>query len=90
MAEYPAIHAPTRPDWTCTACGDEWPCRTRKRQLTELFQDNTVGLINYLTPYLADANMDLRELTTVKLAKRFLGWCAKPLPEGRTSDPADL
>lgn len=26
-------HAPGRPHWHCTACGEQWPCRTAKRDL---------------------------------------------------------
>jgi len=88
MAEYPALHAPSRPDWSCIACAEPWPCLTRKLQLRELFPDNRSGLVGYLTPYLADANVELGQLSTIEVTERFVGWCGKPLPEipGRPVD----
>ncbi|MEV4760214.1 hypothetical protein AB0J86_34645 [Micromonospora sp. NPDC049559] len=76
MTEYPPIHAPSRPDWSCTACADAWPCNTRKLQLRDLFQDNTAGLVNYLAQYLTDANLELGHLSSVEVSERFVDWCA--------------
>lgn len=77
MVDYPPIHAPSRPDWSCTACGDEWPCPTRKRQLVELFPGNVRGLVGYMTPYLVDANVELSHLSTTQVTERFVGWCER-------------
>ncbi|SDY93687.1 hypothetical protein SAMN05444365_104222 [Micromonospora pattaloongensis] len=81
MGDYPALHAPSRPDWACTVCGDEWPCPTRKRQLVELFGGNVRALVGYLRPYLVVANTELGRLSTRQVVERFIGWCARP-PRG--------
>lgn len=78
MPDYPAIHAPYRPAWSCLACGEEWPCLTRRRQLCELFGGEPGGIARYLAAYLVDATADLGHLSTIEVRDRFLGWCGKP------------
>lgn len=78
MAEYPPIHAPLRPGWLCTACGEEWPCITRKRQLKELLRCDVQRLRRYMHPYLLLALAEL-DVTEVQAHKRFVAWCGRPL-----------
>jgi hypothetical protein len=78
VPDYPAIHAPYRPEWLCLACGADWPCPTRKRQLCELFAGEPGGIVRYLASYLVDANTDLGHLSTIEVTDRFVGWCDKP------------
>lgn len=78
MPDYPPIHAPARPGWRCVACGEAWPCPTRKRQLRDLFQDNSAGLVGYMSRYLTDAAVDLGRLSIIAVTERFVGWCARP------------
>ncbi|MEV4627028.1 hypothetical protein AB0J90_12140 [Micromonospora sp. NPDC049523] len=74
MADQPALHGPSRPDWACIACGTPWPCVMRRRQLKELCQCEPDVLRRYLTPYLQVARIELTELTAEQLDDRFLGW----------------
>jgi hypothetical protein len=86
MAEYPVIHGPSRPDWTCVACDDPWPCIIRKRQLKELCQCNIRTMVNYMMPYLRDAQEELVGISTAEVADRFVNWCSRPLPRKLTSE----
>ncbi|MEV1288330.1 hypothetical protein [Micromonospora sp. NPDC049679] len=79
MAEYPPIHAPLRPSWLCTACGEEWPCITRKRQLKELLRCDVQRLRRYMHPYVPIALVELDELDEARVHERFVSWCGKPL-----------
>jgi hypothetical protein len=78
VGEHPALHGPARPAWTCTTCGDDWPCPTRRRQLTELCRGDPRLLLAYLAPYVADARTDLVDPGADGIAERFTGWCHHP------------
>ena len=83
-AGHPALHGPSRPGWICVACGDPWPCLTRKRQLRELFEGSVAAhLMRYMSPYLADAVRDLDGLSTTEVTDRIVGWCGEAPPTDR-------
>ncbi|WP_329103693.1 hypothetical protein OG792_27540 [Micromonospora sp. NBC_01699] len=84
MTEVPAVHVPARPDWSCRACGQEWPCIVRKHQLKYLYQGNPAGLGRQLRLLLRQAREDLPALTDEQLAERFVYWSERPLRAGRT------
>ncbi|SCF11220.1 hypothetical protein GA0070558_12922 [Micromonospora haikouensis] len=79
MADCPAPHSPSRPDWNCRACGEPWPCLTRKRQLKELCHCNIRTLTRYMSDYLRDAREEIVGVSTAEITERFVGWCARPL-----------
>ncbi|WP_405095215.1 hypothetical protein [Micromonospora sp. NBC_01412] len=79
MADYPALHGPSRPDWNCLVCGAPWPCLTRKRQLKELCQCNIRTLVRYMTSYLPDAHTEITGMSTTDITERIVGWCGRPL-----------
>ncbi|MFI1197085.1 hypothetical protein ACH4T9_28045 [Micromonospora sp. NPDC020750] len=90
MADYPAIHGPSRPDWNCLVCGAPWPCLTRKRQLKELCQCNIRTLVRYMTAYLPDAHTEITGMSTTDITERFVGWCGRPLEMWAVQEhPAD-
>lgn len=86
MTDAPAVHAPDRPDWSCRACGQEWPCIVRKRQLKYLYQGNPVGLGNQLRVLLRQARDELPALAEEELAERFVRWTERPLSASRDSN----
>ncbi|MGW4467143.1 hypothetical protein [Micromonospora sp. NPDC004704] len=86
MTDGPAIHVAARPDWSCRACGQEWPCIVRKRQLKYLYQGNPIGLENQLHLLLRQAREELPALTDEELAERFVRWSERPLSAGRNPD----
>jgi hypothetical protein len=69
-----ALHAPLRPRWTCAGCGDNWPCSTRRGQLTAEYDRARVCLSLLMTSYFADAAEDLHDVPAGELYVRFLGW----------------
>ncbi|MEU3454178.1 hypothetical protein ABZ671_11315 [Micromonospora sp. NPDC006766] len=73
------VRCPSRPDWNCLACGEPWPCLTRRRQLKELCQCNVRALVNYMSSYLRDAHQEIEGMSTVEITERFVGWCNRPL-----------
>ena len=79
MADLPALHGPSRPDWNCVACGAEWPCITRKRQVRELFAGDRGRMVTYMSAYLLDAHADLGHLSTIAISDRIVGWCTRLL-----------
>jgi hypothetical protein len=79
MGDYPALHGPSRPGWNCLACGEPWPCPTRKRQLKELCHCNIRTLTRYMSEYLRDARTEITSLSPAEISERFVGWCARPL-----------
>ncbi|MGW1062380.1 hypothetical protein [Micromonospora rubida] len=88
MNDYPAMHGPSRPDWNCLACGEPWPCITRKRQLKDLCHSNIRVLVNYMSPYLRDAHREIGGMSTAEITERFVGWCSRPLLRLRPQDQA--
>ncbi|MER7455414.1 hypothetical protein [Micromonospora sp. NPDC126480] len=75
----PAAHLPARPSWTCTGCGQAWPCPDRRRRLLERYAIERITLHVYLGTQLAEAASDLRQVPPALLYERFLGW----LPDRR-------
>jgi hypothetical protein len=78
-------HIPARPSWACRACGQEWPCHTRRQQLLAEFDRSTVSLALYLSGCHVEALRDLPNEPAAALHLRFVGWvrrarpCAHPL-----------
>ncbi|WP_422734978.1 flavin reductase [Micromonospora sp. WMMD558] len=70
------MHLPIRPDWTCAACGDLWPCPTRRRQLTAHYHQTPVSLMVYLIGFFVEACQDLPGVPAGMLHQRFLAWPA--------------
>jgi len=73
-------HQPVRPAWSCAACGVDWPCPTRQR---ELARDNAatwsrLGLV--MARDLDAAMADRPDIPVSALYLRFLGWLG-PRPE---------
>lgn len=73
-----SMHLPVRPAWTCRACGREWPCPTRKRQLLAEYEGARVSLTLYLSGYFIEACTDLPDACCGGLHNRFLGWAMGP------------
>jgi hypothetical protein len=70
-------HTAERPDWTCRACGDPWPCAPAKVELTEDYRRFPSSLVVYLAAHLTDAIDDLaagRGGIPPDLYDRFVGW----------------
>ncbi|WP_229397719.1 hypothetical protein [Micromonospora okii] len=86
MGDYPALHGPSRPDWNCLACGEPWPCPTRKRQLKELCHCNIRTLTRYMSEHLRDAHTEITGLSAAEVTERFVGWCARPLGSWATQE----
>lgn len=79
MTDYPPLHGPSRPEWTCVVCAEPWPCLVRKRQLRELCQGDVRALVRYLGPYLSVARTEIEGATADEVTERFVGWCGRPL-----------
>ncbi|MFD0967630.1 hypothetical protein [Plantactinospora endophytica] len=67
-------HDPAAPLWTCTGCGDDWPCVVRRRQLRAEFAGSVVSLRYYLAHHLVNAAEDLRHVPAGWLHNRFIAW----------------
>lgn len=78
---YPALHGPSRPSWTCTTCGEEWPCVPKKRQLAHLFGEDIRKLRRQMLAYALMAVTDLPHVPQEEIRERFIGWPGKPLQE---------
>lgn len=72
-------HLPSTPSWTCTGCGEEWPCATKQSQLLAEYGGASTGLAVYLGSCLLAAVQDLPALPVARARNRFLGW----LPRAR-------
>jgi hypothetical protein len=82
-----SMHQPIRPDWDCAACGDPWPCPTRKRQLTAEYHRTPVSMMLYLSGYFVEACQDLPHLPAGALHARFLRWPATASWDRPAADP---
>jgi len=69
-----SVHNPVRPLWTCSGCGDPWPCVSRQRQLLAEYGRAPVALAIYMTALFVDAVCDLPRTPAGELYQRFLGW----------------
>jgi hypothetical protein len=67
-------HQPLRPSWRCAFCGDEWPCRRRRDELTAECGQSRVRLAFYMAAFFSDALDDHPQVTPRDLYQRFLGW----------------
>ncbi len=68
------VHTPLRPAWTCTGCGADWPCPTRRSQLTAEYPAADLPLSLYLAACLVEAAYDQPNVSAGELYARFLGW----------------
>jgi hypothetical protein len=75
-------HTPTRPQWGCAGCAQEWPCESARRRLLATFQGAPVSLSLLLAARLAAAAEDLRQEPAGLLHRRFVGWVREPKPWG--------
>ena len=77
------LHVPMRPTWICAGCGDGWPCRTKRMQLTAEYDRAQVSLGLLMSAYFVDAAGDLPSSPCGALYARFLGWVrGLPSPPG--------
>ncbi|MEV0457891.1 flavin reductase [Catellatospora methionotrophica] len=76
-----SMHLPIRPDWMCAACGLQWPCPTRKRQLVAAYDGAHVSMILYLSGFFIEACEDMPLAASGALHRRFLGWRSEPPAE---------
>lgn len=67
----PGAHHPARPQWTCDADGEDWPCRPYRKHL--LATQDRIGIAVEMD---ADYQFAARELDTDRgeLYRRFYGW----------------
>ncbi|WP_425702470.1 hypothetical protein [Micromonospora sp. DT48] len=70
----PPEHLPAPPSWTCTGCGQEWPCAVKQSQLLAEFGGARAALAVYLGSCLLAAARDLPGLPLARARNRFLGW----------------
>ncbi|WP_301547475.1 hypothetical protein [Micromonospora sp. C95] len=70
----PPEHLPSPPTWTCTGCGQEWPCAVKQSQLLAEFGGARAALAVYLGSCLLAAARDLPGLPLARARNRFLGW----------------
>ncbi|MFI5494639.1 flavin reductase [Actinoplanes sp. NPDC051859] len=69
-----SLHQPVRPRWICSGCGADWPCPTRRQQLTAEYAGARVSLMVYLTACFVQACEDAQAETVGDLYHRFLSW----------------
>jgi hypothetical protein len=81
-------HRPLRPAWRCVACDANWPCHTRRRQLTAEFTGATASLGLYLASCMVDAAADLPDTCAGLLYRQFLGWLRHPIARPMPPMPA--
>lgn len=72
-------HAPDAPQWTCRDCGDEWPCRQRRRET--LTTHGPTGARVAMSVYWPFMVYDLvNEGTATTLYMRVYGWIPRHRP----------
>lgn len=71
-------HAPRRPSYDCSNCGQPWPCAPAKTELAEQYRDAAISLTNYLSSHMAEAMDQARHDPAWgrvnNLFDRFVGW----------------
>lgn len=67
-------HTPIRPAWTCSACGQDWPCAPGRDQLGQEYGDQRVNLAVYMATQLGHAAAELPRATPTQLYERFIAW----------------
>jgi hypothetical protein len=81
METTPYAHRPERPVWRCTACGDDWPCETRRAELRHESGGQVVSLALMMAMYFVEAFQYHPKVSPAQFHERFLGWIHRP--EGR-------
>jgi hypothetical protein len=71
-------HQPRRPQWSCRACGDAWPCAPARKLLSEAHQQNPEALAMQLVRLTGPAATDLGKPTPALLYIRFVAWTLDP------------
>lgn len=81
-----ARHYYRRPDWTCLACGEPWPCAERRAAFLERYNGryDRMRLRGILGALVHDARRDLA-LTREQLDARFVAWSHEPEPAPRSA-----
>ncbi len=80
-------HVPDRPGWRCRACGEGFPCVTRRAELHRT--PDRIGAILYLATCFVEAVRDLPGESVAALHRRFLAdfhparGVAPPAPDRR-------
>jgi hypothetical protein len=80
MPQEAVPHNARRPEWTCRACGEEWPCVPRRQELLAEIATHgeTAATLVYLAVQMTQACTDLPGLTAGQMHDRFLGWARPP------------
>lgn len=68
------FHVPMRPLWICAGCAQDWPCPSRRGQLTAEYERARVCLSLVMASHFVEASEDLAEVPAGELYLRFLGW----------------
>lgn len=66
-------HAPSRPSWTCGACGQDWPCTHARVDLGQQYLSDRVALSIYMGAQLQAAAAELPP-NPFDLFHRFVAW----------------
>jgi hypothetical protein len=72
-------HRPRRPEWTCVVDGENWPCATARRLMSEPHPDDPGKLALQMAQIMICAAEDLVPANPASLYKRFVAWT---LPKG--------
>jgi hypothetical protein len=67
-------HRPRRPQWSCRACGEAWPCAPAQKLLSEAYHQNPEALAAHLVRLTGLAAADLSEPVPASLYGRFVAW----------------
>lgn len=59
--------------WACVACGDDWPCASRRSELNAEAEISRTAIVIYLYSSSVDAMNDLG-IKPDQAYERFLGW----------------
>lgn len=67
-------HTPTRPQWKCEGCGEDWPCQSARDALVAEYSDDRVALAVRLAGDLHTAAGEIAGATSSDLYRRFVQW----------------
>jgi len=90
----PVRHNPNDPTWECKACGDPWPCATRRAKFLADYVGRRSELRMVISNFFADARVDLADPTMdlraqyALLHTRFFAWIADGNHQTSSSIPA--
>jgi len=65
-------HVPDRPAWTCSACGEDWPCEPARAELRAEQSGSYLTLSMWIN--MVDAARDNPRAAPARLYERFVGW----------------